>query len=101
MANTIDTKATLEALKATAAAQVKQYPQYAGHFAGYRLARMRKNVRTKMGQAFVAGEYVIAAERDASHPLFTSTGPKFVTAWSRTNACDTSVQETVELEWIS
>lgn len=73
MATQIDTKATLETLKIRAAAQVAQYAQYAGHFANYRLARVKRDVRTKMGLAFKRGEFVLAIARDASHPFGTHT----------------------------
>ena len=89
---TIDTRATLKFLKATAAAQVEQYPQYTNHFTNYKLVRIKRDVRTKMGLAFVKDEYAIAVERTADHPLFSNMGSKFLTVWSRRNQCDTSVR---------
>lgn len=100
MANATDTKATLETLKIRAAAQVAQYPQYAGHFAGYRLARVKRDVRTKMGLAFKRGEFVIAVERDASHPHGSTLTSEFATAWSMSNAIDTSIRMR-DMEWVS
>jgi hypothetical protein len=97
MNTTTDIKATLECLKATAASQVKQYPQYANHFAGYRLALMKRDVKTKMGLAFIKGEFVIVAP-DGGFTLPGTT--KFVTAWSRRNAIDTSVKA-ADLEFVS
>lgn len=49
-----------ETLKIAAAAQVQQYPQYHDHFDKYVLARVRKNVKSKMGRAFVKDELVLA-----------------------------------------
>jgi hypothetical protein len=100
MATELDTKATIETLKLRAAAQVAKYPQYAGHFTGYRLARVKRDVRTKMGLAFKRGEFVIAVERDASHPHGSTLRSDFATAWSMLNACDTSIA-TKDMEWVS
>lgn len=98
---TIDTKATMSALLATATAQVAKYPQYAGHFANYKLARVKKDIRTKMGLAFMKGEYVLAKTHPAevhapSGMVLLSAG---VTAWSRRNACDTALK-TGDVEWV-
>jgi hypothetical protein len=92
-----DIKATIEFLKLTAAAQVAKYPQYDGHFVGYRLARVTRNVRTKMGPAFTKGEFVIATERT----MFPGMSDDWtVTAWSRKNAVDTSLKAS-DVEWLS
>lgn len=80
---------TLEALKDIAAAQVAQYPQYRGHFDGYRLVRIKRAVRTKLGLAFAAGEYAIAAP--ARPTVLPMTGSRYVTVWSLRNGIDTSV----------
>jgi len=92
-----DTKATLEFLKATAAAQVAQYPQYAGHFDRYVLARVKRDLRTKLGLAFAKGEFVAVAP-DGHFNLPNTT--KFRTAWSRSNKCDTSIKER-DLEFVA
>ena len=92
-----DIKQTFAALVATAQAQVAKYPQYAGHFEGYRLARVKRDVTTKMGLAFARGEFVIATERSG---FALPNAGKFDTAWSRRNACDTSLKSS-DLEWIS
>lgn len=96
----IDKPATLSFLRARAAAAMAKYPQYAGHFDGYRLARMKRDVKTKMGQAFVKGEYVIAVE---SEPVFASNGVLAagfrITAWSHLNTCDTAIKPS-DLEWV-
>lgn len=78
---TFGTKAEIEAkLRGEAEAAMKAYPQYAGHFAGYRLGRAKKTVKTKLGIAVEKGDLVI----------FTVDGAT-ATFWSRRNACDTSI----------
>ena len=95
----IDFPATLECLKTTAATQVARYPQYRGHFTGYRLVRVKCDVKTKMGLAFTRGEYAIATEKKDELPGLPSSG-KFVTVWSRRNQIDTSVRVT-DVAWLS
>ncbi len=97
MAN-IDLSATLTSLKVTAAAQVGQCPQYTGHFASYRLVRLKCDVKTKAGLAFARGEYAIATERRDELPGLPSSG-RFVTVWSRRNKVDTSVRA-ADVEWL-
>jgi hypothetical protein len=94
----IDFSATLESLKALAAKQVAQYPQYKGHFTRYRLVRIKCDVKTKAGLAFARGEYAIATEKTDELPNLPSSG-KFATVWSRRNQVDTSVRVT-DVEWI-
>ena len=95
---TIDLPATLTTLKGTAAAQVARYPQYRGHFASYRLVRVKGDVKTKAGLAFTRGEYAIATEKKDELPGLPSSG-KFVTVWSRRNQIDTSVRVS-DVEWL-
>ena len=97
--STTDLGATRESLKALAAAQVAQYPQYDDHFASYRLVRILRDVKTKMGLAFTRGEYALATEHKDELPGLPSSG-KFVTAWSRRNKVDTSVRVT-DVEWLA
>lgn len=97
MTHNIDIKKTFEALLSTAAAQVAQYPQYASHFRGYILARVKRDVITKAGLAFKRGEYVLAAPKVAV-PRLPSTR-EFHTAWSRRNAVDTSILA-ADLEYV-
>ena len=94
----VDLNVTLGCLLSTAAAQVAQWPQYIGHFAGYKLVRLRCDVKTKCGLAFKRHEYAIAAPFYNAMPALPSSG-KFVTVWSRRNKVDTSVRAT-EVEWI-
>jgi hypothetical protein len=94
----IDLAATLTSLKATAAAQVGQYPQYKNHFTSYRLVRIKCDVKTKTGLAFARGEFAIATEKTDELPGLPSSG-KFVTVWSRRNKIDTSVRVS-EVEWL-
>jgi hypothetical protein len=94
----VDLSATLTCLKATATAQVTKYPQYKGHFASYRLVRIKRDVKTKAGLAFASGEYALATEKKDELPGLPSSG-KYVTVWSRRNQIDTSVRVT-DVEWL-
>ena len=94
----IDLQATLRHLQSTATQQVAQWPQYKGHFAGYKLVRLKSDVKTKAGLAFARGEYAIATKHRDELPGLPSSG-RFVTVWSRRNMVDTSVRAT-EVEWL-
>ena len=97
--SSIDLSATLASLKAVAAAQVSQHPQYKGHFTSYRLVRLKCDVKTKAGIAFARGEYALATEKKDELPGLPSNG-KYVTVWSRRNQVDTSVRVT-DVEWLT
>lgn len=94
----VDLHATLKHLQNTALEQVAQWPQYAGHFSGYRLVKIKSEVKTKAGLAFTRGEYALATKRSDELPGLPSSG-RFVTVWSRRNKIDTSVRAT-EVEWL-
>ncbi len=94
----IDLQATRESLKSIAAAQVARYPQYKNHFTGYRLVRIKCDVKTKAGLAFTRGEFAIATEKKDELPGLPSSG-RFVTVWSRRNQIDTSVRVS-DVEWL-
>lgn len=97
---TIDKPATLTSLRAFAAAQVARWPQYDGHFASYRLARVKRSVTTKAGRAFKRGEIVIAVERTMFPESMDSDAADWtVTAWSVSNAVDTSLRGS-DVEWL-
>ncbi len=71
-----------------AASQMAAYPQYAGHFDGYQVARATKTVKTKMGLAWNKGELLIykTESRDIGR------GPEICfTAYSVRNRCDTGI----------
>lgn len=72
------------AFKAEATKQVAQFPQYAGHFYGYVLGRIKRDVTTKYGLAFAEGEFVIMQPKAVSFQ-------EYLTVWSLRNAVDTSV----------
>ena len=95
----IDLAATLTSLKATATAQVAQYPQYKNHFTTYRLVRIKSDVKSKTGLAFARGEFAIATEKKDELPGLPSSG-KFVVVWSRRNQIDTNVRVS-DVEWLS
>lgn len=94
----VDLQATLKHLQSAATEQVAQWPQYTGHFAGYKLVRLKSDVKTKAGLAFKSGEYAIATPHRDEMPSLPSSG-KFVTVWSRRNKVDTSVRVTA-VEWL-
>lgn len=67
------------------------YPQYAGHWGGWTLARMRARVVTKMGVAFEGGDVVLARPnqfRDWAWPIGATA-----TAYSVRNGIDTEIRE--------
>ncbi len=97
MAN-VDLIATLRHLQSTATDQVAQWSQYNGHFVGYKLVRLKSDVKTKAGLAFTRGEYAIATPHRNEIPGLPSSG-QFVTVWSRRNKVDTSDRVT-EVEWM-
>jgi hypothetical protein len=92
----IDLHATRESLRSIAAAQMAEYPQYAGRFERYCLVRVKRDVVTKAGQAFTRDEYAIASPVATPTAL---TSEKFVTVWSRKNQIDTSVRS-ADVEWL-
>lgn len=92
-----DFSTTLTSLKTTAAAQVARYRQYNGHFTGYRLVRIKLDIKTKMGLAFARGEYTIGIDRDPEPDRVRCE--KFVTVWSKRNQIDTSVRA-CDVEWL-
>lgn len=77
---------TRKTLIERAAAQVAEYPQYNDHFRPCVLGVIKRDITTKMGLAFVAGEVVIVR-------LNTSgiLGDRYHAAWSMRNGCDTSI----------
>lgn len=77
----------LAALKADADASHAQYPQYAGHWDGFVLARVNKHVKTKMGVAFEKGDLCLV---QVSEPHLLGAG--VVTAYSNRNGCDTALK---------
>jgi hypothetical protein len=94
----VDLQAALKHLQSTATQQVAQWPQYAGHFSGYKLVRIKSEVKTKAGIAFASGEYALATKHRDELPGLPSSG-RFITVWSRRNKVDTSVRAT-EVEWL-
>lgn len=96
--NNVDLSATLQSLKATAAAQVAAQPQYKNHFTSYRLVRIKCEVKTKAGLAFARGEFAIATEKKDELPGLPSSG-RFVTVWSRRSQGDVNVRVS-DVEWL-
>lgn len=79
-------------LKKEAADAMAAYPQYAGFFDNYRLGRVRRTVRTKMGVAAEKGELVIfIVEKDYGAKVVRGVDRECATFWSRTNRVNTTV----------
>jgi len=82
-------------LKTAAAAQVKQYPQYRGHFDNYVLVRARKNVKSKLGLSFTKDELAIARpvvyEDQRTLPSGRVKNYQTIVVWSLTTRGDTHV----------
>lgn len=93
-----------QALIAEAADAHAQYPQYEGHWDTWRVAEITRPVRTKMGQAFRAGELALVAPETytekvaprSRQPIAYENWPTktFATAYSRSNGIDTSILAT-------
>lgn len=93
-----DKQATLTALRAAAIAAMAPYPQYLRHFDAYRLVRVKRDVRTKMGLAFIKG--AIATAREATVVRGEVILAAGVAAWSGRNTCDTYLS-TADVEWVA
>jgi hypothetical protein len=74
-------------LVAEAERQMAAYPQYRDHWRDYVTGVMRRDVRTKLGQAFRKGETVLVNPTPGPHQT-----PGFLTAWSMSNKVDTSIR---------
>jgi len=72
-------------LLANANAAMSLFPQYAGRFDGMVVGLATKATKTKAGIAVVANEYVLFERGENA---------KFVTIWSHSNRCLTSVKAT-------
>lgn len=85
--NSIIAAAVYEAVKDHAQVTHAAYPQYKGHWDGWRPVRFTREVRTKMGLAFAVGDYSIVREREQlpNMPDYRHT------AFSTRNDVDTAV----------
>lgn len=82
-----------ETLKRQAEQQVAQYPQYRGHFDGYVLVVVNRNVRTKLGHAFRRGEVAIGRIEWRDAALVAAGLPdRSWVVWSQSNGCDTGLR---------
>jgi hypothetical protein len=91
-----DLAATFASLQAKALAQVPSKDK--NHFTGYRLVRIKTEVKTKAGLAFACGEFALATEKTDEIPGLPSSG-RYVTVWSRRNKTDLNVRVT-DVEWL-
>ena len=78
----------LFSLKLQAQRDMARWPQYAGHFDGYRLCRVKRRIKTKMGLAFEKGEIAIFKDGRASDGVDDGIA---VVVYSASNRCDTGV----------
>jgi hypothetical protein len=76
----------LAALKADAERTHAQYPQYKGHWDNYRLCRVKKTIKTKMGVAFEKGDLAIMVEFEGSDIAPQLKGS--LTVYSQRNGID-------------
>lgn len=74
-----------------AKSQVAQYNQYINHFDGWVEVMVTKNVRSKLGTAFVKGDLSIAKPQIRQVVDCEGKTRMFMTVWSMTNRCATSV----------
>jgi hypothetical protein len=106
---TSSTQSTLDKLatfrRAEAESAHAQYPQYAGHWNGWRIAEITRTVRTKLGVAFEVGDLVLVspevredkvAPRGRNEFADYADWPikQFATAYSYRNGCDTAISVT-------
>lgn len=82
---TINAPELLASLKAEAEKQMALFPQYVGKFDRRVLVRIDRDITTKSGLAFSAGEY--AMMRPDMFPAMSS----YTDVWSMRNGCDTSI----------
>lgn len=84
---------TTENLKAAAAAQVAEYPQYANKFVSFRLAVLKKDIKTKMGVAGLKGQVVIAQVYTEDPQVAAIVGrSESVEFWSSLNKIGTVIR---------
>ena len=79
---------TLETIRLIADQEHAKYPQYQNHWDGWKLCVVTKKVKTKMGNAFYAGEIAMYNPND----IRTHEHGTFYTVYSVNNKCDTSVK---------
>lgn len=78
----------------------EKYPQYAGHWDGFKLVRVKKNIRTKMGIAFVKGEVSIAQDATKNLlPKYAEEVAGCVSVYSKRNSIDTLI-DAKNIEWL-
>lgn len=65
---------------------VPRYPQYARHWDGYLLGRVKRNIVTKGGECFLNGDWVLY--RPNANIISISD---YFSVWSFRNMCDVSV----------
>lgn len=91
-----DAVAVKSALIAEAEKHHEKYPQYRGHWSGpeWKLLLIRKDVKTKLGVAFRAGDVVLGKFNDHVIECGPYEGQQSSTCYSRRNKCDTAVRAT-------
>lgn len=93
-----DHASTLRHLQDTATAQVKHLRAPPGRFAGYKLVKLKSEIKTKAGLAFAQGEYAIGTQVRDELPGLPSSG-RFIAIWSRRAKEEINVIAT-EVEWL-
>ena len=90
MQTTTQYEAVRQSIIEAANAKHTQYPQYVGHWDDFKLVRVKKTIKTKLGLAFVAGEVSIAKQEGTF---------KDVTVYSKRNGIDTLV-DVKKIDWL-
>lgn len=89
-----DLELTFAKLEAAAELRVDatRFPQYRGHFAGWKVVRVPRTIRTKMGLAFEAGDLTIACWQPRNERHDT---PATWFAFSFRDGCTTAIGRSV------
>lgn len=85
--------AIMESLRQEAEQSHQQYPQYKGYWDGWVLVRINRTITTKMGLAFVEGQYALANPTTEEMPnLRTGKSWTAVTVYSPKTGANTCLK---------
>ena len=77
------------------------YPQYRGKWDGCKLLKVKRTIKTKLGVAFIKGEVSVGQDSTIGLlPQYAAECEGFITVWSKSNRCDTSVR-VKDIEWVT
>lgn len=92
-------EASISLLIGKAESDHAMYPQYKGHWNGWKLCRVKKTIRTKMGVAFVKGDIALARPNTETIEYGKYAGKESRTVYSCLNRCNTCLLES-EIEML-